>query len=446
MLRKRVVTALCGIPVLIVAIWFDGPWPWFTILAAIWGLLAVLEFYKMVGAVKFIPLTCFGMVWALLFILHPHYDYELTVPLLLTSGIALSLILLLFSLQKEGPVTNWAWIMVGILYVGWLLSYLVALRLDAGRDWLYLALFATFGSDTAAYFLGKAFGKHKLAPLISPGKTWEGAIAGLFGAVIISLLFTLDTPLQLPLSYSVNSPMKKLQYGAQKLGLHLTTEQLEQFEIYYQELVDWNERMNLTSITDYEEVQVKHFLDSLTVMMAIKPVAKGQRQKVIDVGTGAGLPGIPLKVLWPDIKLVLLEATTKKTKFLQHIVDRLGLDNVEIAVGRAEEAAHNTRYRGNFDLVVSRAVASLPALVEITLPFCAVGGRFISQKKGDIEREVEQSQKAIDIMGGSLREVKSIELAELHDKRYLVVIDKTGPTPAEYPRRPGIPAKRPIVS
>ncbi|MCK4274478.1 MAG: phosphatidate cytidylyltransferase [Dehalococcoidales bacterium] len=201
MLRKRVVTALCGIPLLIVAIWFDGPWPWFTILAAVWGLLAVLEFYKMVGVVKFIPLTCFGMVWTLLFILHPHYDYELTVPLLLTSGIALSLILLLFSLQKEGAVTNWAWIMVGILYVGWLLSYLVTLRLDAGRDWLYLALFATFGSDTAAYFLGKAFGKHKLAPLISPGKTWEGAVAGLFGAVIISLLFTLDTPLQLPLSY-----------------------------------------------------------------------------------------------------------------------------------------------------------------------------------------------------------------------------------------------------
>ena len=201
MLRKRVVTALCGIPLLIVAIWFDEPWPWFTILAAIWGLLAVLEFYRMTGVAKFISLTCFGMVWTLLFILHPHCSYNLVIPILLTSGIALSLILLVFTSQREGAFTRWAWLMAGILYVGWLLSYLVALRLDAGRDWLYLALFATFGSDTAAYFLGKAFGKHKLAPRISPGKTWEGAIAGLFGAVIISLLFTLPTPLQLPLSY-----------------------------------------------------------------------------------------------------------------------------------------------------------------------------------------------------------------------------------------------------
>ena len=240
--------------------------------------------------------------------------------------------------------------------------------------------------------------------------------------------------------------MKKLKSGAQKLGLHLTPRQLEQFEIYYQELVDWNQRMNLTSVTDYEEVQVKHFLDSLTVIMAIRPLNKGQRLSVIDIGTGAGLPGIPLKVLLPDIRLVLLEATARKTKFLQHIVDRLGLDNVEITVGRAEEAAHNAHYREKFDLALSRAVASLPVLVELTMPFCAVGGRFVAQKKGDIEREVEQSQKAITVMGGRLREVKSIELEELDDKRYLVIVDKIKPAPAEYPRRPGMPAKRPIVS
>lgn len=201
MLRKRVVTALWGIPLLIVAIWFDEPLPWFTILAAVWGLLAVFEFYKVTGVAKYVPLTCFGIVWALLFILHPHCTYDLVVPILLTSAVTLSLILLVFSPHKEGVFTSWAWLMAGILYVGWLLSYLVALRLDAGREWLYLALFATFGSDTAAYFLGKAFGRHKLAPRISPGKTWEGTIAGIFGAVIISLLFTLPTPLQLPLSY-----------------------------------------------------------------------------------------------------------------------------------------------------------------------------------------------------------------------------------------------------
>ncbi len=240
--------------------------------------------------------------------------------------------------------------------------------------------------------------------------------------------------------------MEKLQNGAQKLGLHITTGQLEQFEIYYQELVDWNQRMNLTSITEYEDVQVKHFLDSLTIITAINSLNKGQRLRVIDVGTGAGLPGIPLKIMLSDIGMVLLEATAKKTKFLHHIVDRLGLDNVEIAVGRAEETAHRSEYREKFDLVLSRAVASLPALVEMTLPFCAVGGSFIAQKKGDIEREIEQSRKAISVMGGGLREVKSIELEEPNDKRCLIVIDKIKPSPAEYPRRPGIPAKRPIIS
>ena len=209
MLKRRVVTALWGIPLIIVAIWFDEPWPWFTVLAAVWGLLAVLEFYRMVGVAKSLPLTCFGMVWTLLFILHPHCTYEMVVPLLLTSSIALSLILLVFLPKKEGAFTGWAWMMAGILYVGWLLSYLVALRLepgtaafpDNGRNFVFLALFATFGSDIAAYFIGKAIGKHKLAPRISPGKTWEGAIAGIFGAVIISLLFKLPTPLQVPLSY-----------------------------------------------------------------------------------------------------------------------------------------------------------------------------------------------------------------------------------------------------
>jgi len=240
--------------------------------------------------------------------------------------------------------------------------------------------------------------------------------------------------------------MEKLKSGAQKLGLQLTAEQLEQFEVYYRELIDWNQRMNLTSITEYEEVQVKHFLDSLTVIIAISPPDKGHRLNVIDVGTGAGLPGIPLKIVLPDIRLVLLEATIKKTKFLQHIVERLGLNNVEIAVGRAEEVAHDAQFREKSQLVFSRAVASLPALLELALPFCIVGGRFIVQKKGDIEGEVGKSREAIDILGGKLREVKSIELEGLDDRRYLVVIDKIRPSPAEYPRRPGIPAKRPIIS
>jgi len=152
MFRKRVITALWGIPLLIVAVWFDEPLPWFTVLAAIWGLLAVFEFYRMVAVSRVLPLTCFGLIWTLLFILHPQFDFP--VPLLLTSAVVLSLILLVFSPQREGAFTRWAWAMAGILYVGWLLSFLVALRLDAGRAWVFLALFATFGSDTAAFFVG----------------------------------------------------------------------------------------------------------------------------------------------------------------------------------------------------------------------------------------------------------------------------------------------------
>jgi 16S rRNA (guanine527-N7)-methyltransferase len=238
--------------------------------------------------------------------------------------------------------------------------------------------------------------------------------------------------------------MEKLYLGAKKLGLHLSQAQLEQFEIYFQELVDWNRRVNLTSITGYEEVQVRHFLDSLTVTLAMKPPVGGESQGVIDVGTGAGLPGIPLKILWPGIRLVLLEATAKKAKFLHHLIGELGLEDVEIVVGRAEEVARLSQYREKFDLVLSRAVASLPILVELALPFCALGGSFIAQKKGDIDLEISNAAKAIEIVGGKLREVKPVDLEEFADERCLVVIDKVSPTPPKYPRRPGIPAKRPI--
>jgi 16S rRNA (guanine527-N7)-methyltransferase len=239
--------------------------------------------------------------------------------------------------------------------------------------------------------------------------------------------------------------MDKLQTGSQKLGIHLNQLQLEQFETYYRELVDWNERMNLTAITDYDPVQIKHFLDSLTVIAAIEPEDRARPLYVMDVGTGAGLPGIPLKIILPDTRLVLLEATTKKTKFLEHLLAKLGLKEVEIVAGRAEEIARDTRYREKFDLVLSRAVASLPTLVELALPFCAIGGRFIAQKKGDIIQEVAQSEKAIALLGGALREIKPVELEELSGSRVLVVIDKIKPAPPGYPRRPGIPAKKPIL-
>jgi len=210
MLKKRVVTALWGIPLLTAIIWFGEPW--FTILIAIWGVLAVFEFYRLVAVSKAPPLTYFGLIWTLLFILSrnsdllcilkPHFDLNLLTPLLLTSAVLLSLIWLLLRVQEKA-FTGWAWTITGILYMGWLLSYLVAIRgLDEGRNWVFFTLFTTFASDTAAFFVGRALGRYKLAPHISPGKTWEGAIGGVIGAIIASLLFILPTPLSLPFDWA----------------------------------------------------------------------------------------------------------------------------------------------------------------------------------------------------------------------------------------------------
>ena len=211
MLKKRLITALLIIPLLVAAVWFDKPLPWFTVFVAIWGVLAVLEFYRMVAASKVLPLTGFGLIWTLFFILsrdsdllailEPHFDLNLLTLLLLTSAVVVPRIRWRRWERKEAAVTSWAWTLTGMLYVGWLLSHFVALRgLDPGREWVFLTLFTTFASDSAAFFIGRAWGRHHLAPHISPRKTWEGTIAGVFGAIIVSLL--LVTPLNLPLSYA----------------------------------------------------------------------------------------------------------------------------------------------------------------------------------------------------------------------------------------------------
>ena len=206
MLKKRLITALWGIPLLVAIVWFGEPL--FTIFVALWGTLAVFEFYRLVSTAKVSPLTYFGLAWTLLLIvsrnpdllsrLAPHFDPDLLTLLLLASAVVLSLVWFLVRRQKENAFAGWAWTIAGILYVGWLLGYLVSLRgLEDGRNWIFLALFATFGSDTAAFFIGRALGKHRLAPRISPGKTWEGAIGGVLGAIVVSLLFILPTPLSL---------------------------------------------------------------------------------------------------------------------------------------------------------------------------------------------------------------------------------------------------------
>ena len=240
-------------------------------------------------------------------------------------------------------------------------------------------------------------------------------------------------------------PMQYLKTSTIRLGLNLRPHQLEQFHTYYQELIEWNRRINLTSITDFKEVQIRHFLDSLTVILAVMQPIMNKNLSLIDVGSGAGFPGLPLKIAFPDIKLLLLEATAKKTAFLKHITQKLNLDNVEVLAGRAEVIAHRAQYRQQFDIVLSRAVASLPILAELTLPFCAVKGRTIIQKKGDIEDELNHATRAIETLGGSQPEMKKIELPELADDRYLITIDKVSPTPSKYPRRPGMPAKRPLI-
>lgn len=200
MLKQRVITSVCLLPVLVAAVWFDEPLPWLTILLAGWGALAALEFFRVVKFSGAEPFTVFGVVFTLLFITSPHCSWAYTNSFLLTSAVALPPIWLLARRRKEDAFVGWAWTLAGIIYIGWMLSHFVALRgLESGRDWVLFALFVTFASDTAAYFIGRAFGKHPLAPDISPRKTREGTVGGILGAVAVGLLLVML--LDLPIGY-----------------------------------------------------------------------------------------------------------------------------------------------------------------------------------------------------------------------------------------------------
>jgi 16S rRNA (guanine527-N7)-methyltransferase len=253
--------------------------------------------------------------------------------------------------------------------------------------------------------------------------------------------------------------MQLLRDGAQVLGLHLTTEHEKAFQAYYRELSAWNLKFNLTTVTRYEEVQVKHFLDSLTCLLAL-PVAGSTRHQplpdviplssketpllCIDVGTGAGFPGLPLKIVRPELQMTLLEASQKKVTFLRHLASVLGLESVDILWARAEEVGQDPHHRERYDVVLARAVAELSELVEYCLPLCRKGGCCIAQKGAEIEAELRNAEVAISLLGGRLREVKTLRLPGLKDPRTLVLIDKIEPTPARYPRRPGMPKKHPL--
>jgi 16S rRNA (guanine527-N7)-methyltransferase len=242
--------------------------------------------------------------------------------------------------------------------------------------------------------------------------------------------------------------MKLLSESARHLGLKLNEDHLRAFEIYYGELVTWNEKFNLTTITDYDQVQIRHFLDSLTCLLAVRGRALdlGRPTRAIDIGAGAGFPGLPLKIVCPGLQLTLLEATGKKVGFLEHIASRLGLVGVEVIKGRAEELGRDVAHRERYDLALARAVAELPVLVEYALPFCRLGGLFVAQKGAEGDAEARAAESAIATLGGVLRRVVHLELPGLAEPRSLVVIEKIAPTPEKYPRRPGIPSKRPMKS
>lgn len=238
--------------------------------------------------------------------------------------------------------------------------------------------------------------------------------------------------------------MELLEEGARRWELDLTSDMLAAFQTYYEELIAWNERVNLTAITDYQEVQIKHFLDSLSCLSVLAGMPL-ERWRHLDIGAGAGFPGLPLKIARPQMEITLLEAKKKRVRFLEHLVERLELSGIEVVRGRAEELGQKQGHREGYDLVLARAVATLPVLLEYALPLCRIGGIFLAQKGPDVKEELETAEFALRLLGGRLREVRGLELSHSMGRRNLVVVEKVAPTPERYPRRPGVPAKRPLI-
>lgn len=238
--------------------------------------------------------------------------------------------------------------------------------------------------------------------------------------------------------------MDLLTAGARELNITLANHQLTAFETCYRELVNWNQHFNLTAITDREGVLVRHFLDSLSCLKALPQADLAAGARVIDVGTGAGFPGLPLKIICPAMRLTLLEATGKKVTYLEHVVDALGLAGVKVIHGRAEELGRDATHRERYDWALARAVADMPALAEYLLPLVRVGGAVLAQKGEGAAAEVHKADAAIVTLGGRVRQLVPVELRGLAETRYLVVMDKVSSTPEKYPRRPGMPQKRPL--
>ncbi|MCT4565171.1 MAG: 16S rRNA (guanine(527)-N(7))-methyltransferase RsmG [Maledivibacter sp.] len=233
-----------------------------------------------------------------------------------------------------------------------------------------------------------------------------------------------------------------LKQGGKEIALDIDNRMIEKFGIYKELLIEWNKKINLTGITEENEVMIKHFLDSLTCLMT--GVIK-QDSKIIDVGTGAGFPGIPLKIYYEDIKLTLLDSLNKRIKYLNTVCKEAGLKNVELLHGRAEDYGMNPEYRGKYDVAVARAVADLSVLSEYCLPFVKLNGYFIAQKGPKAYEEVSKSEKAVSILGGEIIDTLDAKLPFTEIEHTLVVIKKVKETPKKYPRKAGTPTKKPIV-
>jgi 16S rRNA (guanine527-N7)-methyltransferase len=215
----------------------------------------------------------------------------------------------------------------------------------------------------------------------------------------------------------------------------------KQFHKYYELLMEWNKVMNLTAITEYNEVVDKHFVDSLSIE---KAVDLSKIDRVIDIGTGAGFPGIPIKIVYPHLHIILLDSLNKRVNFLNNVIKELGLNNIEAVHGRAEDIAKKKEYREQFDLCVSRAVANLATLSEYCIPFVKKNGMFVSYKSGNIDEEVKKSSNAVKILGGSVEEIVKFQLQNTDLKRALVKIKKVNNTLKKYPRKAGMPGKEPL--
>mgnify|MGYP002983285408 FL=1 len=239
--------------------------------------------------------------------------------------------------------------------------------------------------------------------------------------------------------------LEKFKKGLDDLQIHLDEKQMGQFLTYYELLVETNKVMNLTAITEFDEVIEKHFLDSLS-LCRVKDLRSLENQleayRILDLGTGAGFPGIPLKIAFPKLQIVLADSLNKRIRFLQEVIDTLGLKDVTAVHGRAEEMGRNTLYREQFDLCVSRAVANLSSLSEYCLPFVKMGGAFISYKSGEVDEEAAQAKRAIYLLGGEVKDIYKFDLFD--QKRSFVVIEKERKTPKAYPRKAGTPTKEPL--